>query len=483
MKESYFFYDLETTGFSASNDRIMQFAGQRMSAELTPIEKPYNILIKQSPEILPSPDAILLTGILPEKCNKEGVTEAEFSNIFNHQIATPNTIFVGFNNIRFDDEFIRYTNYRNFYDSYEWHWSNGRSRWDILGLVMMTRALRPEGIEWPVNEDRRSINKLVDLASSNGLLHESAHDALSDVSATAELAKLIKQKQPRIFDYLLNIRSKDKVLQVIDSGDSYVYSSRHYSDQFLATTIVRTLSIDRQASTAQVYDLRQDPEEIIDLSVEQLVDLWTYDKDKKDRPVLPINTMKYNRCPTVADIRVVNDETADRLSLDMDHIKKNEITLHKYAKQITEKVLKAVKLLDDIQEQKQRNKTISSVDSQLYSGFFSNTDRSKFEVARTEAATDHPTQPDFSDQRLDQIFKLYRARNFGERLTKEEIIWWHDIVCAKLTTKKDSETKIARYFSELQSFRKEYAKDIRKLETIDNLEAYARSIESEYVTG
>ena len=192
MAQSFFFYDLETTGFDPKSSRIMQFAGQRTDMELQPIGEPVNVMIRLTPDVLPSPDAILVTGITPQQTLVDGLTEAEFLKLFVTEVATPGTIFTGFNSIRFDDEFVRYLHWRNFYDPYEWHWANNCSRWDVLDVVRMTRALRPDGIEWPFAPDGKPANRLEYLTKVNNLDHYKAHDALSDVHATIAVARLIR---------------------------------------------------------------------------------------------------------------------------------------------------------------------------------------------------------------------------------------------------------------------------------------------------
>src|SRR4051812_47445094 len=108
MAASFFFYDLETTGFSPRSGRIMQFAGQRTDMELKPIGEPVNVFIKLTPDVLPSPDAVLVTGITPQQTITVGLTEAEFLKLFFERVVTPDTVFAGFNNVRFDDEFMRF---------------------------------------------------------------------------------------------------------------------------------------------------------------------------------------------------------------------------------------------------------------------------------------------------------------------------------------------------------------------------------------
>ena len=207
----FFFYDLETSGINPREDRIMQFAGQRTNFNLEPVGEPVNLLIKLNDDTLPSPDAIMVTHILPQETVASGLSEAEFCKVVSEEIFTPNTIVCGYNSVRFDDEHMRYLFWRNFYDPYEWQWKDGRSRWDLLDVVRMVRALRPEGVVWPVKVDpetgaKKAANKLELLSKLNKIAHEKAHDALSDVEALISLARLLRDKQPQIFNYLLKMR-------------------------------------------------------------------------------------------------------------------------------------------------------------------------------------------------------------------------------------------------------------------------------------
>ena len=242
--KTFFFYDLETSGFSPRDDRIMQFAGQRTDLELNPIGDLINILVKLNDDVLPSPSALMVTKISPQKTVQEGYSEAEFAKLCQESFFTEDTIAIGYNNIRFDDEHMRYLFWRNFYDPYEWQWKDGRSRWDMLDVVRMVRALRPEGIKWPfkLNEETGeeiAINKLELLTKENGIEHENAHDALADVVGLIEVAKLIKQKQPQIFNYLLKMRQKANVQKIVnlENPKPFVYSSGRYSAKYQKTTV------------------------------------------------------------------------------------------------------------------------------------------------------------------------------------------------------------------------------------------------------
>ena len=224
---SFFFYDLETSGLSGGDDRIMQFAGQRTDLDLNPTGEPVNILVKLNDDTLPSPGAILTTGITPQKTLEDGMPERELAKKLAEEIFTPDTIILGFNSIRFDDKFIQHLFWRNFYDPYEWQWKDGRSRWDMLDVVRLTRSIRPEGINWPITDEGKPTNRLELITKANGISHESAHDALSDVNALIDVTRLIRNHQPKLFDYLLKLRDKREVKIVVDLSNPtpFVYAS------------------------------------------------------------------------------------------------------------------------------------------------------------------------------------------------------------------------------------------------------------------
>ncbi len=466
MSFTYFFYDLETSGLSPKSDRIMQFAGQRTDSNLNLINQPYNISLKLSSDTLPSVKAILLTGISPLQ---EGLTEFEFLKIFNQEINTPNTIFVGFNNIRFDDEFMRYLNYRNYYDPYKWHWDQNNSRWDILDLVRMTRALRPQGINWPLGELDNPINKLEALTKANNLKHYSAHDALSDVLATIEVAKLIQQKQPKLFNYLKELRLKKNVLDFLKNNKTFLYTSSHYQTKYLNTALVALMNISHSdASSALVYDLRYDPEDFLKLSSEQLAEMWHYDPDQK-RYLTPFKTIKLNRSPALAPISTLNDESEKRLSIDKSEHLKNYPKLLATKDDLLPKIVGAKEILDS--EQNKKTKTNLSNEN-LYDGFDSPSDQYK-KVLLTRSPL---VQQTFSNHNLNELYPLFLAYNFKNHLTPDQKIIWKKYLEKKLFMKPDGISRYDKFLSEI----KEYEKDHRSSQLIKDLKKYASIILNEY---
>lgn len=476
MAASFFFYDLETTGINSRSARIMQFAGQRTDLDLNPIGEPVNEMIKLTSDILPDPDAIMITGITPQQTLIDGYTEAEFLKFFYDEVVVPDTIFVGYNSVRFDDEFMRFLHYRNFYDPYEWQWQNGCSRWDLLDVVRMTRALRPEGIEWPFSTDGKPTNRLELLTKVNNLDHAHAHDALNDVLATIAVAKLIKTKQPKLFDHLLAYRSKKSVAELIERGEPFVYTSGKYPSGNLHTTVVYWLGKNPNQRDEVVYDLRHDPTPFLAMTVDELATAWQYTKDP-DVLRLPVKTMKTNHCPAVAPIGVIKDqETQDRIGLAVGTVSKNLALLKLHQADFTAKIMEVLERSDAEREQAFLVDDKQTVDERLYDGFFGPGDKQVMQKVRSiqgEEITE--SSFNFSDPRLKSLLPLYKARNYPQALTIEERTVWDDF-CYQQVFAGDQNSKLSRYFKRLSELAANASLSDEKKYLLEELQLYGQSI-------
>jgi exodeoxyribonuclease-1 len=474
MAASFFFYDLETSGFNPRLHRIMQFGGQRTDLDLNPVGEPVNLLVKMTDDILPDIDAVLMTGITPQMTLADGLTEAEFLREFENNIATPGTIFLGYNTIRFDDEFMRCLHYRNFYDPYEWQWQEDRGKWDLLDVVRMTRALRPDGIQWPFDIHGKPTNRLELVTALNKLNHEQAHDALSDVIAVIEVARLIRNKQTRLFDYLFSMRDKHKIAELVEGGEPFVYTSGQYASQFEKTTVAaRICPHPKQGGCAFVYDLRHDPAEYKNMTAEQLAEKWRWKKDS-DEPRLPVKRLRYNHCPAVAPISVLDPATQQRLGLDKQVIEKHLKAL-RGMKDLTERLYKA----DEILEKKQQTSLLATdkdVDNCVYDGFFGEPDKNAMRVVRAAAPEELSNLGlQFDDQRLETLLPLYKARNFPKALMPEEREEWEKFRRRKLLG-GDQQSALAKYFARLQEVAAQGGLTGHQEYLLEELKLYAESI-------
>ncbi|HEU0266320.1 MAG TPA: exodeoxyribonuclease I [Candidatus Saccharimonadaceae bacterium] len=429
MAKTFFFYDLETSGLSARDDRIMQFAGIRTDENFQQVGEPYNLLVQLNDDVLPSPDALMVTSITPQKTLDEGYTEAEFCKIITEDVFTPDTCAVGYNNIRFDDEFVRHILWRNFYDPYEWSWKDGRSRWDLLDVVRMTRALRPDGINWPV-VDGKATNRLELITKENGIAHENAHDALADVNALIDVTKLIHSKQPQLFDYLLQMRDKKKVLELVNLDDKkpFVYVSGRYDAAYDKATVAFPLTSGPNGSVL-VYDLRHDPEQFVELDEKVLAKRIFATREERTAEAfvaLPVKTLQYNRCPAVAPLGVLTQNDGWK------RIRLNEETIERH-----KKVLLAhpefAERLRTIYEAKKDFKKSPDPEAQLYDGFLGDRDRVRVEAVRNASVDELADfHPEFSDPRLPELLLHYKARSFPRTLSGDEQKKWDDWRAARL---------------------------------------------------
>lgn len=433
----------------------MQFAGQRTDLDLNPIGEPHNILIALSEDVLPEPDAILVTGITPQYTIAEGTTEADFLQIFSEEIAPPGTVFIGYNTVRFADEFMRCIHYRNFYDPYQWQWKDGRSRWDLLDVVRMTRALRPEGIQWPFDKDNKPTNRLELLTKANGLDHKHAHDALSDVHATIALAQLLRGTQPKLFDWLFKVRDKQGVRAVVQKGEPFVYSSGKYPGEFEKTSAVVLLAENERGDGALVYDLRHDPTPFAGMSVEELVEAWQWQKPEDrdpSKPRLPIKTLKYNRCPALAPLAVLDQDSQIRIQLDIKTIQRNHQKLQA-VESWPDRVLQALDILDGKQQQAFAGLD-QHVDEQIYGGFLQDGDARLLEEIRSstpDQLSSYITK--CKDKRLRELLPLYKARNFPRKLTDQERQRWETYKTKHLLD-GGQKSRLARYFARIEELSK-----------------------------
>ena len=452
MSASFYFYDLETSGLNPRADRIMQFAGQRTDLDFNPIGEPQNILVQLADDTLPSPAAIMVTGITPQSTLADGMTEREFCRYFMEEIATPETTILGYNSVRFDDEFMRHLLWRNFYDPYAWQWQDGRSRWDMLDVVRMTRALRPEGINWPVTEEGYSTNRLELITKLNGIEHEHAHDALADVVALIEVTTLIKTHQPQLFEFIYSLRGKREVAALVDPSQPkpFVYASGRYSGKFEKTTVAYPVA-PAENGAVWVFDLRYNLDDLLAqeeaAAAHNAIDLnrpWR-DREPWEKNYLPImKKLQYNRCPVVAPLGVL--EKADgwkRIGLAKEQIEQNLKSLRRHP-EFVERIAGA--------EPKAFPPAVDP-ESALYDGFLDEKDRILCSAVRNNTVEDLMNfRPNFADERLPELLLHYKAKNFPTTLDNGETEKWEAYRVARLKRQAPS------FFAELTNINKQLAK-------------------------
>jgi len=468
---SFFWHDYETFGRVPRRDRPAQFAGIRTDAELNEIGAPVMHYCKPAPDTLPDPESCLLTGIVPQTCLERGLPEHAFAAAIEAALAQPGTVGVGYNTLRFDDEVTRFLFWRNLIDPYAREWQNECGRWDLLDVVRATWALRPEGIEWPLHEDGRPSFKLEHLTVANSIAHEAAHDALSDVRATIALARLVRTRQPRLWEFCLRLRRKEAVWQEIGTGRPFLHVSGMYAPANGCTAIVWPLAPHpTNKNELIVWDLSHDPEELAGLDAETLRQrLFTKAADLPEGVErLPVKSIHVNKSPVViANLKTLAPATAERFGIDVERALRHA----QAAPAIAGRMQGAWREV----YARPAPTVAPDVDEDLYGGFVGNEDRRRLERLRPLSGEQLAKQRiGFDDERLEELVFRYRARNFPEALSDSEQSRWIDHCSARLHAGVEGGMSLSRFFERIDELNE--TADERGQEILGALYDYAEQI-------
>ena len=428
MSHTFLWHDYETFGIDTRRDRPAQFACVRTDAQLNEIGEPLMLYCQPSNDYLPDPASCLITGITPQIAWQRGVNEREFANRIEAEMAQPGTISVGYNSIRFDDEITRFMFWRNLMDPYAREWQNQCGRWDLMDVVRMVFALRPEGITWPTKDDGVTPSfKLEDLTRANGLAHEAAHDALSDVRATIALARLVRQHQPKLFDFALALHKKDRVAAELHLPATAAHARPflHVSGMFGAergclAVMWPLASHPTNKNEIIAWDLAQDPSELATLSAEQLrLRMFTRSADLPEGVKrLPIKTIHLNKSPmVVSQLKTLTPAMAQRWQMDMDAALAHAA--------IARDLPDMSALWQAVFARQPEPGAPVDPEQDLYAGFVSNGDRHRLNELRAMGGAQlAQAKTSFDDPRLTELLWRYRARNFADSLSPEEQERW-----------------------------------------------------------
>lgn len=421
---TFYWIDYETWGVNPATDWPCQFAGVRTDQNFNIIGEPLIIYCQPPNDYLPSPEACLVTGIVPQLAMQKGLPEPEFMAKIHQELSTPNTCVVGYNNVRFDDEVTRYSLYRNFIDPYSWAWKNGNSRWDFLDVMRACYALRPEGINWPPNDLGKPSFKLEHLSVANGIEHSLAHDAMADVIALIEMAKLVKSSQPKLFDFLYKNRNKNQLNAMIDivNMTPLVHVSGMFGNQCGNTSWIVPIAWHPTNNNAVIaINLALDPKPLFELDANELRErLYTKHSDLSEGELpIPLKLIHINKCPILAPAKTLKAEDADRLGIDREQCLE-------HLKQIRQDTSLREKV-NALYSKEPNYPKSDNVDTQLYDGFFSPADRAAMDIILETKPENLPALDiKLEDQRIEKLLFKYRARNFPTTLDEKEMMRWNE---------------------------------------------------------
>ena len=446
-----YWHDYETFGADPSRDRPFQFAGIRTDLDLNVVGEPLMVYCQPPADRLPTPMACLVTGITPQQTAAQGLPEREFAARIHQEFSQPGTCVVGYNSIRFDDEVSRYLFYRNFYDPYEREWRNGNSRWDVIDMMRLARALRPEGIAWPNYEDGSPSFRLEDLARANELAHEDAHDALADVMATIEMVKRVKQAQPQLYDYVFNNRHKANVARQLDwlNRKPFLHVSSKLPRENGHVGLMIPLAqhpVNRNAVIC--FNLLGDSRPLLEWNAEKISEaLFTPAAELPEgQQRVPLKAVHLNRCPIVATPKLLDPEAAARLGIDTGLCEQHWLQLR--GANIAAKLGRVFS--------KDFGSRGENPELHLYQSFLPDQDKPLLaQVREASGAELAAATPVFSDGRYGELLLHYRAGNFSDTLTGEERDVWRKICHRQVVQGNDGFLGYGQYREEVSALLKD----------------------------
>lgn len=472
----FLWYDLETFGRDPRRTRIAQFAAIRTDLDLNPVGEPISLFCQPARDLLPSPGATMITGITPQRALAEGLREAEFIGRVAEELSQPGTCAVGYNSVRFDDEFLRFGLYRNFHDAYEREWRNGNSRWDLVDVMRLAEALRPDGVSWPLREDGAPSFRLEHLAQANGVREGDAHEALSDVRALIGMARLFKAAQPRLWDYAFELRDKRKVgglLDVANMTPLLHISSRYPAKNHCAALVVPIARHPKIESRVIVCGLDEDPAALLALEPDEIADrLYTPAADLPEgERRIPLKEVHTNKCPILLPLSHLREADYARLGIDRELCETRAAQL-RAALGLAEKVRRVFAA--------ETARAPADADAALYDGFPSDADKRLFPRVRSAGLSELASfGPRFDDPRFAELLFRYRARNWPDSLDAGERQRWDDYRRHRLGTASGlSEYDFTAYYAEIATLRASLGPGPQQA-WLDALQAWGHDLERE----
>jgi len=453
---TFLWHDYETFGVNPRRDWPAQFAAVRTDAELNEIGEPLMLYCQPPTDRVPEPEACLITGITPQECAAKGLPEHQFADRINAALGQPGTIGVGYNSIRFDDEVTRFLLWRNLIDPYAREWRDGCARWDLLDVVRCAHALRPEGIHWPTADDGSTTFKLERLTAANGLAHAAAHDALSDVRATIALARLIRQTNPKLFDFCLALRKKDRVAQelglptTLREARPFLHVSGRFGAARGCIAVMAPLAMHpTNKNELLAWDLSEDPTELADLKPDAVrARLFSATADLPEGVArLAIKGVHLNKSPIVIGnvdtLRTRRPDLAERWGIDWG---------------LAQTHLERLRALPDLSAlwarvyARREGAAAVDVDEDLYGGFLGDADRRRLNQLRGLGAQELAlARTGFDDERLAELLLRYRARNFPQTLSEAEQAQWQAHRSARLLAGEGGALTLAALFDRIDA--------------------------------
>lgn len=288
---SFVIYDLETSGLQPQWNVPLQAALIHTDAALQPLGE-LSLRCRLPAHIVPSPGALLTTGISPEQLEQAPLSTTEMLSIIAKALTSwaPATV-IGYNTLRFDEEVLRHAYFTHLLPPYATQ-LNGHRRADLLTMVRAVAMLEPNAITVPLGATGKPSFKLGDVCRANGiaLSEADAHDALADTKATLALFRRLREVAPTTVATMLSLADKGVPSRMLSSGEVLLLGGVSSLTPVVGVTPNPTV-----ATSWAAVDLTIDPASYLGLAVDDIIALFS------QRGARPIRTVKTNAQPILVE--------------------------------------------------------------------------------------------------------------------------------------------------------------------------------------
>ncbi len=306
---SFVFFDTETTGLQKGFDQIVHFAAIRTDNDLNETDR-FEARCRLMPHVVPHPSALTTNGLsISRLTDPQLPTHYEMMRSVRAKLLewTP-SIVVGFNSIRFDEEMVRHALFQTLHDPYLTS-RNNNCRGDVLGLVMAAVADTPDCLVVPTGPEGRPTFRLEALAAANRLDHSMAHNALGDVGVTLELARLVRDGAPDVWQRFVRFSNKASVSQFVAAEDGFLLTEFYGNEPYPAVVVLIGADPEQPANGRLCLRLDADLDVLLALPDDAL-------RAALSEKGGPVRRLRTNAGPVLTPLYDVSDSLLDGRSID-----------------------------------------------------------------------------------------------------------------------------------------------------------------------
>ena len=469
-------YDTETTN-STIWGSIIEVGAVVVDKNLKEIGK-LNIRGRMPEGEVPSAKALLVNSTSIDLLTKGNYSHYDFlgavENFFSK--AAP-ALFMGWSNLNFDRRMFHFNFFKGNRYPYATHSSPNKEH-DGLHIARAAQTINSSTLKTELTEAGNESLALEGLSRQQGFDTSQQHTAYHDAFTSLKILRIIKDKHKENWENFLSTSTKNSVETILKSEGIYsIFENvKGRNMMYLVSTIHPEHCFHpAYASWGYLWDLRRDPEPLLNLSVN---DLKVYLKKFSPKALRVIKT---NKAPVVLDKRFALKEKAYS-DLDLE-------TIQKRAKLVrsSENFCKNIQIINrEAAEEKAQTQTQEDLlpEETLYEKFIPNKDTALFKTWHSSSWEDK--------LRMLDKFQDKRCSWFGQKIIYQEAphilppdLYKNiksEIARRILSKNREKWQTIGMAYQEIDTLRDQASNrdDEEELKKLDEINEFIMSIEKKY---